>query len=129
MEAVKEERELVWGDGGPQIADGGVRLAVLFGDLDRDGGPLGGKFGGVVQQVVAHLGHRIRVAPHLQGLVRHFNVHIQVTSGDLALQADQYLGDGLREVELLLSGDVLRQSIEAGQVQHPPHQPGQAAGL
>ena len=105
-------------------------LAVLFGNLDCDGGTGGGKLGRVVQQVVAHLGDRVRVAPYHQLVLRHLDLYVQLPVGNFGLQADEHPGHDLGEVKRLLGCDgALRQGVEPAEVQHPPHQAAQAPGL
>ncbi|MPN56372.1 hypothetical protein SDC9_204060 [bioreactor metagenome] len=100
--------------------------------LGRDGHPqlgaLGGKFDGVVQQIIAHLGNGVWIAPNHHGLLRKLGVHVQPALVDFPLQTHQHPEHDLADVELLLCRGPLR-GLQAGQVQHPAHQPRQAAGF
>ena len=48
--------------------------------------PGAAEFGGVVQQIVAHLGDGVRIAPNLHRVVGEMGIHVQLTVVDLALQ-------------------------------------------
>ena len=129
MESFEQQGQLIRWNGCAQIPHGDIGFAVLFGDLDRDGRPLGGELCRVIQQVVAHLSHRVRIAPDHHRVLRELGVHVQTAVVDPPLQADQHPGHDLDNIELFLGGDRLCQGIEPGQVQHPPHQAGETPGL
>ena len=86
MEAVKDHVQFVRRNGLALILDGDVGLGALRRDGDGDGGAGGGKFGRVIQQIVAHLGDAVRIAPDPHRVVGDMDVHVQLTVFDLALQ-------------------------------------------
>ena len=110
------------------VADRDIGLARPGGHCDAQGALLIGELDGVVQQIIAHLGDGVRIAPDLDRIIRKLGVHIQMLVVDLGLQAHQHPEHNLRDVELLLGRDILG-GLEPGEVQHFPHQPGQALGL
>ena len=128
MEAVEDVGQLLGRDGLALVADGDVGLAPLGGDLQGEQALGGGELHGVVQQVVAHLGDGVRVAPDHHRAVGEVGLDVQVLLGDLGLQAHQHPQEDLLHVELLLGGHPLR-GLEPGELQHPADQTGQAAGL
>ena len=128
MEAVKDQGELVGRDGVPVVADRDIGLARPGGHCDAESALLIGELDGVVQQIIAHLGDGVRIAPDLDRIIRKLGVHIQMLAVDLGLQAHQHPEHDLGDVELFLGGDILG-GLEPGEVQHLPHQPGQALGL
>ena len=130
MKTFKQKGQLILGNGSTQIADGSICFAILLCDTKCNAGPSGGKFGRIIYQVVADLSDRVRVTPHHQLVLRHLNIHIQISVCDLSLQADNNLRDHFHQIKLLLCGNtVLSQSVETGEIQHPPDQTAEPAGL
>ena len=128
MESVEDMAELVGGDRLALVADGNVGFPGLGRDLEGQL-PLGeGEFYGVVQQVVADLRHRVRVAPDHHGAVGQLGLYVQIFFCNFGFQADQDPDEQFRRVELLLRRHSFR-GLQAGQLQHPPHQAGEPAGL
>ena len=128
VEAVEDERQLLRRDGLTGISYRYIGLSALGRDAQAQGGALGGKFDGVVQQIITHLGDGIRVAPDQNGPLGDLGIHIQMAGVDLGLQAHQHPQQHLGHIELFLGGDVLRR-LQPRQVQHPPHQAGEPPRL
>ena len=76
MEPVEQKGQLLRRNGGPQVLNGGVDLALFFRGGDGQGRAGGGEFRRVVQQIVADLRYRVRVPPHHQRLLRKLHIHV-----------------------------------------------------
>ena len=77
--------ELLGGDGLALVADGDIGFAGLGGNPESET-PLGrGELHGVVQQVVADLGDRVRVAPNHHRAVGELGLHVQILFRNLGL--------------------------------------------
>ena len=128
VKTVKDQGDLLRRDGVAMVTDRHIGLPRPGHHRDAQRSLRVGEFDGVVQQIVAHLGDGVGVAPYLHRVVGKLGVHIQVFAVDLGLQAHQHPQHDLRDIKLLLGGDPLT-GLEPAQIQHLPHQPGEPPGL
>ena len=77
MEPVKDQGQLLRGDGPPIIADGYISLSGTFTNQDAQISALRAELYGVVQQIVDHLGDVVLLGHGVDRAFRQLHLHLQ----------------------------------------------------
>ena len=78
VEPVKDQRELLWGDGVAGVGDGDINLGAGFPEAQTQLAAGRAKFDGVINEVVGHLGDGVQLTLGIDGIFREVHCHIQV---------------------------------------------------
>ena len=95
MEAVKQQRQLVGGNGFAAVGNAHIELGSAGSDFHTQIAPFGAELHRIVQKVVDYLCDIVRTCPGIGRMAGEIHIYIEIFRVDFLLKGDQHLAGQL----------------------------------